>query len=170
MDVRKILLASIALLLLAGMAAAIDCPGYGIKSGEHPIGITTAESGGCFKFKWTRSNDIDFNNYIVNVDSTYDDHDLADTNYTGNEYNICPVTEGESVTLQIYAYDGNAEGHFCGPDYNAKIGIGTVVDSGRYFTYTLLIVFGSIIGALLMVGVAMYAIRKMDISVLPFKK
>ena len=163
--IKALLLFSL-LLFVAGSvsAAALDCEEY-----DQFVGATTFSepyvSGACYQFKWSHSPTAnDFNNYVLHADGavTIEDMNLS---AAASSFGVCGVEPGDDVTLYIRAYDGNAEGIFCSFDYNVTATTGSVVDSAMFFTYVLFGTLAGIIGLVIMIALAIYAIKAFKIKI-----
>ena len=154
-----------AILFAAGTVSAAACEE--IAPNPEEIGAITFNdttySKACYKFSWNHLQTVDdFNNYIIH---TTGDVTTGDFNFRGTAWSVCTVEPGDSVQIYVRAYDGNAEGIYCGMDYNAGFGSGTVTQGAMYFVYMLFAAFAGVIGLLIILFVGLYVIKKFGIKI-----
>ena len=153
--------------LMAGGGFAQVCANPKLDS---TVTVTGTISGICANFDWTKSNDAvyvaaDFNNYVVTVTSSLgSDLSTGDFNTRTASYNACPMDSGETVTINVIGYDGNADGHFCSNDANTSVKIGTTTGSVQYLVYQIFTGLAGIIVLLILAIIAVMILAKFNIG------
>ena len=134
------------------------------------VTVTGTLSGLCANFDWTKSNDAvyvaaDFNNYVVTVTSSLgSDLSTGDFNTRTASYSACPIDSGETVTINVMAYDSNKDGSHCSNDANTSVRIGTTTGSVQYLVYQIFVGIGGIIALLIMAVIAIMILSKFNIG------
>jgi len=165
MDMRK-LLPLFVLLLFAGAASAA-CTNWSPAVGEVTFS-TPVYSNVCIDFEWSHSRTAnDFNNYIIKASG---DVSLNDMNSTGNKFTLCRVAPGDSVTFNVQAFDGNAEGMFCSFDYNVTVNNPELVGSATFLVYTILLVIAGFIGTIIFIILIVWLLKALNIKLPGFGK
>ena len=147
------------------------------------INYTTAA---CFQVLWdtaveTEHAAADFNNYRLQITSSNASFNGLDENVTTAIQNYCTAAPGDSFTVIVQRYDGNAEGHFVNQgvegglfaeagDLNGTLQTGGVAGAGIYLFYAVLIAVAGLAALIVVVTVVLAAMGKIGIGkLLKFK-
>lgn len=167
MDVRKLLVASLLIAFaVSTYAQACDNENPGVGT----VTVTAEHSRACAVFEWSISRPathaaIDFNNYVVTVAGG--SVGTGDYNTDSTEYKACTVEGGETITINVMAYDGNKLGYFCSNDANTSIRIGESMDAARLFVYNIFIAMAAVVSVIIIAAVALVIFGKKGVLKIP---
>ena len=134
----------------------------------------------CFEVYWDTTAKYghvtaDFNNYRVTTTSSNATLNNLDVNTRSNFYEFCTGTPGDSITVVVQRYDGNADGHFVNVgeqaglnagsgDLNGSLDTGDATQAGLYLFYKVLTAFAGIAALMIVVTVLFVVLSKLGFS------
>jgi len=166
------------LLLSANGLAIVRTPQTSLE--DLRITYTTAA---CFRVQWGTAtisgyDTGDFNNYRLQVTSSNASFNGIDENISASDTLsrlYCTATPGDSLSVIVQRYDGNADGHFVNQgvegglfaeagDLNGTLQTGGVTDAGIYLFYAVLIAIAGLAALIIIVTVVLVLMKKMQVD------
>jgi hypothetical protein len=171
---KIVFLALMVLLLSANGFAIVRTPQTSIDD------LRITYTAACFRVQWSAAtisgyNTADFNNYRLQVTSSNSSFNGIDENVTVVSRTYCTAAPGDSLSVIVQRYDGNAEGHFVNQgvegglfaeagDLNGTLQTSGIAGAGIYLFYAVLIAVAGLAALIVITAIILSVMRKMPIT------